>query len=416
MLPNVAIEYVIMRLFDEYGELQWREQKKLAPWLKYLMLIIPAITDVCVYWTYCHPELFSPLDIRSFKFLDVIVIFATRQVLYTTGIWGTLVATSIADFVLGLATILRYYIMRLLGISLANYTSELRLLPLLLYGVTFVVMGATAVRWLKKFRAMIDQPGIILKTLGILYWGPTFFMWRPVDVLDLSHPTTIVATGGVSIAFLYLGWLFLMDYQRCLSDENRYLAMQTELLREHARIVKEQAQLIKTCEKYFKQQEMDLSDAFPKISEADYDLPVYSENEILNTAISNKIQQCREQNINLTLPPEGIRLPKGMPEVHFLTIFYNLFDNAMESACQCGEEMRYIHISAREEDNTYYLQMKNSQKPGKYKTGNLLTTKGDRKNHGLGLKIIRDVLSRNHGRLKIVQEKESFTAEVSIKC
>lgn len=415
MLPNVEIEYLLGRVMMNYVELRCREQKKCSLRTKYMVLLVPLIADTLVYWCMVHTELFSISTIKAIKSLGVLVIFFSKRFLYTSGIWGTLVVATITDFLLGIAIMSRYLIMWLLGIPMGNYTSQMRIVPLLILTATAVAVGTISGKLLKRFQEALAFPGILLKFMSVCYWLPCFLFLRPGDVLDLAHEQTMLISGVTVMIVLYLGGAFLVSYQRRISEENHYLTMQTEIFCEHGQMLKEQTRLIKGCEKYLSFDMNIRGNGEYHVPNTENSEPIYSENAILDVVIRNKLQQCWEQEIAITLPPEGIELPSDMPEVQFLLIFYNLFDNAMESARQCEKEERYITIGSAEDADEYHFWMENSWRMGHSLNRRLITTKEDKENHGFGLKIVRDILADNHGELKIIQEKERFIAEVLIR-
>ena len=86
----------------------------------------------------------------------------------------------------------------------------------------------------------------------------------------------------------------------------------------------------------------------------------------------------------------------------------NLLDNAIEAVINAAPEKRTIRIQIRTTNNLY-VQMENPYS-GKLckKNGQYLTTKSNKEDHGLGLKMVRDIVEKYHGVLDIKDEGNKF--------
>lgn len=412
MTPNGILEMLSIRAWMIYEEFQFRDIRKNPRWLIAVMAVIPMLSDFVVYYTSVHPEIFSPYAQAGMKIAGTTVIVISRLPIFVTGPFSTLASMAIFDFCMGLAITSRYFIFSYLGISLAAYTpDEFRVVPILGLLVPLCVIQVTVIPWLRKFRRAMNDPGPVLKTMVFFYWAPSVIMVRPMDALDFTDSTVIVISSITSLVVIAFGWLYLIGRRRQIRLENHYLAMQTELFAEHNQLLKEQAEFIKKCRDCL--QNIDIG--VPRM-----DFPEEtvlqkpggcSNNQLLDAAITSKVEQGRSTGVPVTVEMEDLELPQGIPEIHFLTIFYNLFDNGLEAAGQCAARERYLKVSAHTDAKGLYLIMENSAGSDRPR-GHFTTTKADKRNHGLGLKIVRDVVKKNHGRIHIKEEETRFTAEI----
>ena len=397
MTPNGLLEMLFIRAWMIHEEFRLRDIKENPRWFIFIMAVIPMFVDVIVYDSSVHPETFSPYVQAGMKIAGTTAIVLSRLPIFVTGAFSTLASIAILDFCMGIAITLRYFIFTGLGISLAAYTpDEFRVVPILGLLVTVCFIQVTIIPWLRKYRRAMNYPGPALKTMVFFYWAPSVVMVRPMNAIDFSDSTVIIISCITNLAVICFGWLYLIGRRRRIRMENHYLAMQTELFVEHNQILKEQAEFIKMCRGYLKSLDIGVPQMkFPETS-VHRCTGGYSPNELLDTAISDKVEQGRSTGIPVTVEMKGLVLPGGVPEIHFLTIFYNLFDNALEAAGQCETEKQYLKVNAHTDEQGLYLIMENSARPDRPK-GKLLTTKADK---------------QNHGQIHIKEEKASFTAEV----
>ncbi|MDC7288788.1 ATP-binding protein [Blautia schinkii] len=412
MTPNGIFEMLSIRAWMIYEEFRFRDIRKNPRWLIAVMAFVPFVSDMVVYYTSVHPEIFSPYAQAGIKVLGTTVIVLSRFPMYETGAFSTLASMAIFDFCMGIAITLRYFIFSFLGISLAAYTpDEFRVVPILGLVLPLCLVQLTIIPWLRKFRRAMNYPGPALKTMVFFYWAPSLIMVRPMDVLDFSDSTVIVISSITSLAVLGFGWLYLIGRRRQIRLENHYLAMQAELFAEHDQMLKEQAEFMKKCKDCL--QKIDAN--VPGMTFPDESVVCqsggYSKNQLLDTAIETKVEQGRSTGIPITLEMKDLELPQGVPEIHFLTIFYNLFDNGLEAAGQCSVQERYLIVTAYTDGQGLYLTIENSASSD-WPRGHFATTKKDKRNHGLGLKIVRDIVKKDHGRIYIKEEDSRFTAEI----
>ena len=311
---------------------------------------------------------------------------------------------------------LRFGTYKLLGLNLENYTAgNFRIMPLLILIVFGILVHFTLVRWLHRFRNGLNHPGKILKIMNLFYWIPSLVAVRPMDAIDLSNSMVVVVSSITGLAVVLFGWAYMVGYRRQISKENHYLAMQAELFNEHCELLQEQMEFANMCRGYLQNGDFSMPDIEYLESSCCTGKDVFTENSMFNTAICNKIKQCEPEQVKVTVELDGFQLPPEIEDIHLLTIFYNLFDNALEAAVQCESNEKYICIRGITQADAVHLAIGNSMSPDRKPEKGLFTTKKDKANHGLGLQIVRDITKRYRGQLLLRQEPGRFTAEAVLR-
>ncbi len=103
------------------------------------------------------------------------------------------------------------------------------------------------------------------------------------------------------------------------------------------------------------------------------------------------------------------------PDEQICIILGNLLDNAAEAAREVESSNRWIHLTIRTENKMFYMEMQNPYiGQRKIINGTCETTKTDRKNHGIGLKSVRELVEGNDGTIDISAEEGIFSVRISV--
>ncbi len=148
------------------------------------------------------------------------------------------------------------------------------------------------------------------------------------------------------------------------------------------------------------------------------------DNHIANLVMQNKKKICEENHINLKIDTE-IPEDLGITNFELLRVISNILDNCIE-ANQTLDGERYIHLEAAVRDNFFFLKTENpiGKKLSK-DNEQYTTTKSDKKSHGFGMKILKDIAQKYNGQFSaedkdgifytnIILMTEKQTAEISI--
>jgi len=109
----------------------------------------------------------------------------------------------------------------------------------------------------------------------------------------------------------------------------------------------------------------------------------------------------------------------GLPENHrfdvedIISLFSNLLENAFEAVAQVNDNKK-IEMGIDRKTTDLYIRIENGYQ-GDLKSKNIgfETTKADKRNHGIGMQVIYDVVEKYNGNLKISTNNNNFIVEIT---
>lgn len=118
---------------------------------------------------------------------------------------------------------------------------------------------------------------------------------------------------------------------------------------------------------------------------------------IVNCVLSYEEALMKAENITCDFAAE---VPETLfvNELDLCRLMLNVLDNARESCCRCEEGQRFVYFNMRVADGYLYVVCRNTKQEGQV---TFETTKKDRKNHGHGMDIIREIVDSSEGELLI---------------
>lgn len=138
----------------------------------------------------------------------------------------------------------------------------------------------------------------------------------------------------------------------------------------------------------------------------------YGDDEVLGVMLNYKDNKCSEQGIdtdwNINLPTE-----RTIRKIDIVEIFGNIIDNAIEACQRMQSSKKYIKISTCFRANFWMITVENSKNvseqpvKSKFKTNK----KGD---HGLGMKIVSQIVNKYDGVIKYYDNGNSFVMELML--
>lgn len=167
----------------------------------------------------------------------------------------------------------------------------------------------------------------------------------------------------------------------------------------------------------------------------------YAEELSGNTALSQSFTYCGDSTVNAVLTVKksamdrcrirlemDVKIPAPLPydKTDLCALYANALDNAVEACMKLDETQRKISLKCRADKGLFCLEVCNpdpepknarpqaekqaASMSGKPLTHGLIlpTSKEDKRNHGLGLKSIHEIVTRYHGHLEIKIENGVF--------
>lgn len=141
----------------------------------------------------------------------------------------------------------------------------------------------------------------------------------------------------------------------------------------------------------------------------------YSFGNAVLDAITNHYLMELDQGIDVHVEGTLCRT-LALDDVALCTIYDNLLKNALEELKRIEEGEKKLFISFLQGVNNCEITIRNSiSERSKAKEKMLVTEKEDSKNHGLGLKNVKNVLEKYGGDLNLQKDESFFTASVRLK-
>lgn len=142
----------------------------------------------------------------------------------------------------------------------------------------------------------------------------------------------------------------------------------------------------------------------------------YSNNKLINVIVSRYAQLCYNNNIEYSADIRDVNF-SFIKDSEITALFDNLFENAFEATKKCPNKFINIEVDYRNE-NYIFIKMLNSinNKP-LFQNGLPITTKKDKKGHGIGIKSILKIVKKYHGNLdyNYVENENIFITTILLK-
>lgn len=129
---------------------------------------------------------------------------------------------------------------------------------------------------------------------------------------------------------------------------------------------------------------------------------------ILNNAYQNAIKQKISFEANVPFPDYF-----NINELDLCRIFSNLINNAIEATSKLESGKREIKIYGDVKKQWFFLIVSNSFNGIlKFKNDKIVTSKNNKLEHGLGLKIIEDIVNEYDGFMKLEFDEQKFVIKI----
>ncbi|MDE6905136.1 MAG: GHKL domain-containing protein [Lachnospiraceae bacterium] len=300
-----------------------------------------------------------------------------------------------------------------------------------------MMFGLDMYRRHKKKKLIYIQLGrqqYILFYIGIVC---TYFMISALQVLSKENASkSVINVCGLAISFACIVFIFLILWQgivvyreiqykeRCEMNEQylelqaehyRQLMAQDEKMRKFRHDMNSHINMLKYyCES---QQYPVLNNYLSNMvrESAVYDVAVYTRNRSVDAVIAPLAQMAQEKNIKITW--NGILPEQTKVALYDLcTIMSNLLKNAVEACDEVPEENeRKIEVKVGSYNNQIFLTIRNTvAKKVIVENQNLITSKKDRDNHGIGSQNVKEAVEKYDGTILYLCENGWFEVKIGI--
>lgn len=146
-----------------------------------------------------------------------------------------------------------------------------------------------------------------------------------------------------------------------------------------------------------------------------YDGEIKTGNAAIDVILTEKSFLCSQKHIDFTCIVDGKHLT-FIKDADLFALFGNILDNAVEAADKVTEpDKRCITLTVGKERGVLMIREDNYFTGAVVKNADGLidTAKGDKNNHGFGLKSIRDIALRNGGILHVNTQDDIFQLSIA---
>ncbi len=138
----------------------------------------------------------------------------------------------------------------------------------------------------------------------------------------------------------------------------------------------------------------------------------YSVGNTIMDAIINYYTELLDEDVKIEIRGT-CKCNLKISDVDLCTVFSNLVQNAVEELNRKQIDNRFLKIVFNKGKSYLKIEIINSIAENKEKVfGNFVTSKSDKKNHGIGLQNVRETLERNNGKLETVIRERTFKVKV----
>lgn len=150
--------------------------------------------------------------------------------------------------------------------------------------------------------------------------------------------------------------------------------------------------------------------------EENYKPIIYSENYLIDGIVGSAAVRAEKNNIRFSyyLPvPSEI----NFSEKKLNSFLVNLLDNAIESCCRKADDgNRFISLSIKKKGAYLCVQCSNTKGNEIVRqSGQFISSKLDKSNHGYGLKIMEQIAVQSGGVLEVKDDEETFAVNAILK-
>ena len=296
----------------------------------------------------------------------------------------------------------------------------------LLFGVGYIICALTIGTWMPKERK---------DTVGPRQMASALLIFSLVHVLGGSQVLRHVSEYTSEWKFLYISQLLGIVILYLQSEVFKKSAMRQELeimnllwknKQEQYELTRENINLINQKCHDLKHQiralrKLDKQEFDKYLNEIDnsiqiYEAIIHTGNDVFDTILTEKSLYCKDREIQVSCVADGSQMD-FIETIDLYAILGNAMDNAIEAVSKFKEpEKRQIDVMIYRQQNFLVMNFINPMESKlQYDEDELpITTKGDKKYHGFGLRSMRHFVKKYDGYLHVAEEDGCFSLKIMI--
>lgn len=262
---------------------------------------------------------------------------------------------------------------------------------------------------------------IIVMPFASLYILLLLFVAKGVNIASIIVSIMLLILANFSTFYLYDNITLMYEEiieKAHLSSQIRYYNMQLELMQTSMRAIRsvkhDLVNHLSTISVLIDEGDnRQASEHIEKLTQACGEKREYAKsgNIVIDSIINFKLNEAEQENINVNV---GLNIPEKLPLTSFdvAVILGNILDNAIYATKKLDDnrsiELQIYLSKGRliiKSTNTFTGQLK-------YENNEIITSKEDKINHGLGLKNIKNTIKNYNGSLDIRVNGDRFTITI----
>ena len=365
--------------------------------------------------------------------LGMVICFCFAQVYFYGSLWAKLISVlrvNVFTILIGMGSI--QIISALSGISVElltqNGSGVMRIAVICMTKTLCILAAYFYIGTCKGKGCFSKEERLISGFFSVSFFVVAFFFIILIKRLNLTNTLQIAFAGVIFLLFLInvsvLFLLHLLHNQNQKLLENSILKMQLHEQERHMEAAEKDHQQMRKfrhdVKRYFTNylyllEEGDVDIVKKEMRKTlDQKLTVhqrgYTSSAMLNAVINEKLTACERQGIPFYI---NVQLPMNIESMELAIVLSNLLDNAMEA--ELTEPQKGIWLHMKVVDTMVNLIVENRIKTSVLENNpHLHTTKEDKLEHGMGIRIVREIVHQLQGFFAVEEVEEKFIVHVMI--
>ena len=295
---------------------------------------------------------------------------------------------------------------------------------ILLFAINHVIVAKTIGKWM-----LIDR-----RKVGPRQLASAVLIFLIIEILAMSSEIRHISNYSSEWKVLYISQLLLIVilYMQNELFKKSVMRQELEIMNLLWKNKQEQYELTKENIAFINQKCHDLKHQIHALRKLDkeefekylcemegsvqiYESIVKTGNDVFDTILTEKSLYCKERQIKVCCVADGSQMD-FIETIDLYAILGNAMDNAIEAVDKFAEpEKRQIDVMIYRQQNFLVMNFINPvAEKLVYEEGLPVSTKGDRKYHGFGLRSMRHFVKKYDGFLNISEEDGCFSLKIMI--